>query len=77
MQLQREFYSPVYNTPAQAGSRIPDFRNTLYWAPAITTMGKDAVSFYTSDEPGRYVGVVQGINANGDAGSQYFTFDVK
>jgi hypothetical protein len=77
MQLQREFYSPVYDSQGQATSRIPDFRNVLYWSPSVNSQGKGAVSFYTSDQPGKYVGVVQGLTATGQAGVQYFTFDVK
>jgi hypothetical protein len=76
LQLRREFYSPVYDTEVQAASRIPDFRNVLYWSPSVNT-GKNAVSFYTSDQPGKYVGVVQGLTASGDAGSEYFNFEVK
>jgi hypothetical protein len=75
LQLRREFYSPVYNTEAQAKSRMPDLRNLLYWSPSVGTQGK--ASFFTSDQPGKYVGVVQGINAAGQAGAQYFTFEVK
>jgi len=75
MQLRREFYSPAYETDAQVKSRIPDFRNVLYWTPAVNEQGK--ISFFTSDQAGKYVGVVQGLTNNGDAGSQYFTFDVK
>lgn len=75
MQLRREFYSPAYETDAQVKSRIPDFRNVLYWTPAVNDQGK--ISFFTSDQAGKYVGVVQGLTNNGDAGSQYFTFDVK
>ena len=79
LQLQRVFYSPAYDTDGQAASRVPDFRNLLYWAPALKTgvQGKNQVTFYTSDEEGKYVGVVQGITADGEAGSQYFTFEVK
>jgi len=79
MQLQRVFYSPVYDTDAQAASRLPDFRNLLYWAPTLSTnaQGKNQVSFYTSDQEGQYIGVIQGMTANGEAGSQYFTFEVK
>ncbi len=77
LQFQREFYSPVYDTEAKAGNRLPDFRNLLYWSPTVNKQGKDAVSFYTSDQKGKYVGVIQGITANGEAGSQYFTFEVK
>ncbi|HVW96079.1 MAG TPA: MG2 domain-containing protein [Mucilaginibacter sp.] len=75
LQLRREFYSPVYDTETQAASRIPDFRNLLYWAPTVSKDGK--MSFFTSDLPGKYVGVVQGLTNNGEAGSGYFTFDVR
>ncbi|QEM13764.1 hypothetical protein [Mucilaginibacter rubeus] len=79
LQLQREFYSPVYDTEQAAKNRMPDFRNQLYWAPDINTpaQGKQQLSFYTSDQTGKYIGVVQGITAQGDAASQYFSFDVK
>lgn len=75
MQLHRQFYSPVYDAETQAASRIPDFRNLLYWTPSVSNDGK--VSFYTSDQAGKYVGVIQGITGDGDAGSQYFSFEVK
>ncbi|MDB4904805.1 MAG: hypothetical protein JWQ63_4086 [Mucilaginibacter sp.] len=77
MQLRREFYSPVYETETQSTSRIPDFRNLLYWSPSVNATGKGAASFYTSDQKGEYIGVIQGITTNGQAGSQYFTFEVK
>jgi len=77
LQLSREFYSPVYDTETQATSRIPDFRNLLYWSPSVAEHGKGDVSFYTSDQPGKYVGVVQGLTPKGDAGVHYFTFEVK
>ncbi|WP_374950752.1 hypothetical protein [Mucilaginibacter sp.] len=78
MQLQREFYSPLYDNDAQLKSRLPDFRNLLYWSPAIDTgLNASNVSFYTSDQTGKYIGVLQGIGANGQAGVQVFKFDVK
>jgi hypothetical protein len=77
IQLRREFYSPVYDTETQSTSRIPDFRSLLYWSPSVNATGKDAVTFYTSDQKGKYIGVVQGITTNGQPGSQYFTFEVK
>jgi hypothetical protein len=79
MQLQREFYSPVYDTDRAIKSRMPDFRSLLYWSPDVSTnsAGKGQLSFYTSDQTGKYIGLVQGLTADGDAGSQYFNFDVK
>jgi len=79
LQLQRKFYSPVYDTDDQRNSRLPDFRYALYWQPNVYTnaQGKTNLSFYTSDQPGKYIGVVQGLTATGEAGSRYFTFEVK
>lgn len=78
LELQREFYSPVYDTEAASASRVPDFRNVLYWAPNVITdkKGNSNLSFYTSDQQGKYIGIIQGLTADGEAGSQYFTFDV-
>ncbi|MES2332787.1 MAG: hypothetical protein V4539_24475 [Bacteroidota bacterium] len=77
LQLQREFYSPVYETPA-TNSRVPDFRNVLYWSPEVHTSkdGKKQVSFYTADIPGTYGVVIQGITSTGLAGSRTTTFTV-
>lgn len=76
LQMQRVFYSPVYETDAQIRNHMPDFRNLLYWSPSVKANG-GPVSFYTSDQVGKYIGVVQGITADGQAGSTYFSFEVK
>jgi hypothetical protein len=78
LQLQREFYSPVYETDKQISSRMPDFRNLLYWSPDVSTDadGAHRLSFYSSDRQGKYLVVVQGITASGKAGSHLFTFEV-
>lgn len=79
LQLQREFYAPVYETAAQQGSRIPDFRTTLLWKPDIATgaEGATTLSFYTSDLKGRYLGVLQGLDKDGRPASTTFGFEVK
>lgn len=79
LQQERQFYSPLYETEAQAASHMPDFRNVLYWSPSLNTGadGKQQFSFYTSDQPGTYIGVVQGITSTGEAGSQTFSFEVR
>jgi hypothetical protein len=78
LQLQREFYSPQYVTKEQTESRIPDFRNLLYWSPNLKTdgKGKSQISFYSSDRVGKYAVIVQGINSNGIAGSKTVFFTV-
>jgi hypothetical protein len=79
MQLQREFYSPVYDTEEKRASSIPDFRNVLYWSPDVKTdaTGKKQISFYSSDLSGKYAIVLQGITADGRSGSKVITFEVK
>lgn len=79
LQIQREFYSPKYDNEARRLSRIPDFRNLLTWEPRIKTNdnGKAVVDFYTSDNTGKFVGVIHGIDQNGHAATQLFSFEVK
>ena len=79
VQWQREFYSPRYETTAEKQSRLPDARNLLYWNPSVATTatGKKTVEFYTSDQSGKYMVVVQAIAPNGLAGSRRFMLEVK
>jgi len=79
IQLQRDFYSPEYATEKQFNSRIPDFRNLLFWSPKIITdqTGKEQTSFYSSDIPGRYAIVIQGVSDDGRAGAKVLYLDVK
>lgn len=78
LQLQRKFHSPVYDAHKSTPDRLPDFRNVLYWSPDIVTdtYGKTQLSFYTSEIPGVYAVVVQGITKDGFAGSSVTTFSV-
>jgi hypothetical protein len=77
--MQREFYDPVYPTPEAAASHLPDFRNVLYWTPDVSLGpgGKGSLSFYTSDLPGKYIIVAEGLTANGSAGTGIASFEVK
>jgi hypothetical protein len=79
LQRQREFYSPVYETPQQSESRLPDFRKLLYWSPDIKTnaKGEKEVTFYSSDLSGKYVVVLQGISKEGKTGTGVAEFVVR
>ncbi|WP_157433384.1 MG2 domain-containing protein [Adhaeribacter aquaticus] len=79
LQLQREFYAPTYATTQQQQGRLPDFRNLLYWKPVLTTRANEVqkLEFYTSDQVGKYLVVVQGLSKAGIAGHTSFTFEVK
>ena len=77
LQLKREFYSPQYETAQQALGRIPDYRDVLYWSPSVETInGKRDISFYTSDVPGKYTVLIQGISGSGLAAFATTTFTV-
>ena len=78
LQKQRIFYSPDYSNEKLQQSRLPDFRDVLYWSPDIKTdsSGNGNISFYTGDVPGKYLVVLQGISANGDAGSENLILNV-
>ena len=78
LQLHMEFYSPVYETQNQLNSRLPDYRNLLYWSPEVKTnsSGATQLNFYTSDQPGKYLVTIQGLSADGRAGSTSFTMEV-
>lgn len=72
LQLQREFFSPVYNILKNRNEHIPDFRNLLYWSPNIQTneKGVQRQSFYTGDIQGKFVIIIQGISEEGLCGSK-------
>lgn len=78
-QLRREFYAPVYDTPAQVADRLPDFRNLLYWSPDVTidNSGMKTISFYTSDQKSKYQVVLQGLSSSGKPGSAELRLEVK
>lgn len=79
LQYEREFFSPVYETKDMADSRVPDFRNLLFWSAHVKTdnSGKLQIPFYTSDLPGKYLVVVEGISAQGMAGHGVSSFMVR
>lgn len=80
LQLQREFYSPVYDTAnLEKKSHTPDFRTLLYWSPEIPIDKNNDrhVRFYTSDKKGRYLTVIQGLSPRGYGGAAWQYFEVK
>ncbi len=78
LQRQREFYTPAYETEQQIHGRMPDFRTLLHWSPEVDTnpSGETEVNFYTSDQPGTYIGIIHGMTDAGEMGSTSFTFEV-
>jgi hypothetical protein len=79
LQKVRIFNSPEYATAESKTSRVPDFRNVLYWQPDVDTdnNGSQVITFYTSDKRGNFVGVIHGMTKDGLMGSRTFTINVK
>lgn len=79
LQLQREFYSPSYETSTLRDSRLPDQRQLLFWAPEVITDsdGKKHVEFYSSDIAGDYEVVVEGMTNQGISGKGAASFAVR
>lgn len=67
LQLNKNFYSPVYQTPEQKSSRLPDFRDLLYWNNniSLSSEGKGEAEIYTSDQTGKYIIVVTTLTKSG------------
>jgi hypothetical protein len=63
------FSSPDYSTDEKKASRIPDYRNTLYWNPCVRPdrNGKAQVEFWSSDNASSYLINMQGITQEGKA----------
>jgi len=78
LQQQREYYSPRYESVADRNSRLPDFRDLLFWTPEVKpdANGRYAIEFYSSDTNGKYEIVVQGLTKDGRPGSTTATFEV-
>jgi hypothetical protein len=79
IQMQREFYSPAYTSESERGSRLPDNRNVLYWAPQVSTGadGKYRLSFFSSDVKGKFLVFIQGITPDGKPGKSIVQFEVR
>src|SRR3569623_1100393 len=65
----REFYSPNYDQ-SNTTFTDKDIRPTIYWKPDILTNkgGNATVSFFSSDNPGNYRNILEGMDTNGNIG---------
>ncbi len=73
-----KFNSPDYSVDSVRTTRIPDFRNLLYWDADVNfnEEGKANATFYTSDEASDYTVVVEGLNAEGIIERTQYSFKV-
>jgi len=67
-QVEKNFYSPKYETAESRESTVADKRTTIYWNGNVNTNSKTpaTLSFYTADMPTTYTLTIEGIAENGD-----------
>ncbi len=77
-QSPQKYINPDYSDEQKLVSRIPDFRNLLYWNPSIRTDkdGRAYISFYTSDNTGGYSISITGISSEGLLQPVSYSFEV-
>ncbi|MDX9727638.1 MAG: hypothetical protein RBT50_00100 [Bacteroidales bacterium] len=73
-----DIFAPDYSTDSLRLSRIPDYRNTLYWNPSVMTdsHGEAAVDFWTSDEAGEFLVITEFTASDGRRGRKVIPFRV-
>jgi hypothetical protein len=79
LQLERVFYTPQYATDGERNSKLPDFRNLLYWNANVNLKLESAtkINFSTADQTGKYIGIIEGLTDSGKVGHQVISFEVK
>ena len=71
---KREFYQPDYDKEPNS---LPDYRNTLLWAPDVVTdkNGQATLEFYCSDINSSFQGIIEGVGGEGLLGKNEFHFN--
>jgi hypothetical protein len=78
LQPLREYLTPSYDEVTEENSRLPDYRNVLYWNPHFKTddKGEAILEFYTSDDISEYEIRIEGISSDGEPVSGKLHFKV-
>ena len=76
---QNKFREIKYTDGIALNSRKADYRNTLYWNPEVTTdeNGVANISFYTSDEKGKFLITIEGVGENGETSIKKLILEVE
>lgn len=78
LHVNKTFYKPVYEPDSETTLR-QDLRTTIHWEPNIITDedGKATFDFYTSDEAGDYLIMIEGLDFYGRIGRKILMVPVK
>lgn len=76
---KNKFTEFKYTDDIAFNSRKADYRNTLYWNPEVKTdeNGEANISFYTSDEKGKFLIKIEGVGERGETGSKEIILEVE
>jgi hypothetical protein len=76
---RNHFVELNYADEIELNSRKADFRNTLYWNPEVTTdeNGEAIITFYTSDEMGKFLITIEGVGESGEINSKKLILEVE
>ncbi|MBE8721874.1 hypothetical protein [Sphingobacterium pedocola] len=78
LHISKTYYKPTYEVDSDR-SKFTDLRTSIHWEPSIVvnTSGKASFDFYTSDEPGIYRVVLEGLDLSGNLYRETTDFEVK
>lgn len=78
LHTNKEFYKPTYEV-GNTIKYVEDLRTTIHWEPLILTNkeGKSSFEFYTADEKGTYIIVIEGLDFNGKICREIRKIEVK
>ena len=67
VQPLKKYFTPTYDIITEENTRMPDYRNVLYWNPQFETdeNGEAILEFYTSDVGSVYEIRVEGLSRDG------------
>jgi hypothetical protein len=74
----KQFPNQTYATHVQQNSRIPDFRNVLYWNPELRKIAPEtSLSLYSGDDCSAYEMIVRGFDPEGNLYFGKTEFEIK
>ena len=76
--VKKEFYAPKHKNLTKSDWDTPDLRSTVFWKPnvALDKNNTGKVEFYTDDNIGKMLVIIESISKNGKLGYYETTFNV-
>lgn len=76
--VSKEFYAPKHDNLTKVDWEIPDLRSTVFWNPSVSLNknGTAKVEFYTDDNVGEKLVIIESISKDGKLGYYETTYKV-